>query len=203
MKKKINVIYAPDYETDVVGPLVFLFGPIEDAESWHSQIMKLFQKYCPPEISEMTIAIPKHLSLIKGKYSEDEKKKHIKWVNWCLDYTHELGVSAAYLVKPTKKTIGMDGVITSYMEIGRLIEQNRLRESKVVIGVENKHPNSPEISALVESQSGILVPNTLDSFVQEIFRILMDPNESYRSRVREHLARLKAHAPLEVPSMID
>ena len=121
-------VISPPNHVDLKGPVIFLAGPIQDADKWQDDAIKIIQKNAP----ELNIASPRRDYL-------DEKFVYEKQVDWETHYLRRAakkGVILFWLAKEFEHNCERAYAQTSRFEIAEWKERHIRDNCKLVIGIE-------------------------------------------------------------------
>jgi len=162
------VFDAPE-AVDVVGPLIFLAGPIQGAPSWHDEAISILH-----EIDEsICIASPCRRKVrideasIPGASKEFTSEMYNEQVDWETHYLNRAakdGVVLFWLAKETKHICTRAYAQTSRFELGEWKERSRWTNAKLVVGIQKGFTNERYIRRrLAQDCSDIQIADTLEA----------------------------------------
>ena len=124
-----KIIYAPHFLA-TNEPIVFLAGPIQGAEYWQSDAMRLIHSLRP----DLVIASPRRPVMPDPTFDYDEQ---VKWESEYLKRAGENGVILFWLAKEKERIEGRQYAQTTRHEIAEWMVKHQYFGSKIAVGIED------------------------------------------------------------------
>jgi hypothetical protein len=161
------VFDAPEI-VEVIGPLIFLAGPIQGAPPWHDEAISILH-----EIDEsVSIASPcrRKTKLDRSSFSGPSKEftsemynEQVDWETRYLNQAAKNGVIIFWLAKEERHICARAYAQTSRFELGEWKERSRWTKAKLVVGVEKGFTNERYIRRrLAQDCPDIKIADTLE-----------------------------------------
>ena len=133
---------TPPNHTELEGPLIFLAGPIQGANNWHEEAVKIIQKHAP----EINIASPRRNMNIEHKdFATEMYKEQVDWETKHLRRAGKEGAVIFWLGKESKHICRRAYAQTSRFELGEWKARHEFKGSKLVVGIEEGFSNGKYI----------------------------------------------------------
>lgn len=130
-ESKGEIIIAPRY-AKVIGPVIFLAGPIQGAADWQSRAIQLIQNKNP----ELNIASPRRAVFFGKSFTEADWNEQVDWEHYYLQRASENGVILFWLAKEAEHRCDRAYAQITRFELGEAVVLQKLAKIKVVVGVE-------------------------------------------------------------------
>lgn len=135
-------LIIPPNHVDVKGPLIFLAGPIQGADNWHEEAIKIIQKHAP----DIHIASPRREMNIEDKdFAVEMYNEQVDWETKYLRRAGEGGVVIFWLGKESIHICRRAYAQTSRFELGEWKARHEFKGSKLVVGIEEGFSNAKYI----------------------------------------------------------
>lgn len=162
-----NVLIPPAVG-DVVGPLVFLAGPITGAPDWQSRAIALIRA----ADAELFIASPRRAVEREGDFTEDMYLEQVAWEHRHLARAAEDGVTLFWLAKESRHVCDRAYAQTTRFELGEAVTVHRFTGAKVVVGIEPGFTNERYIRKTLASKTpGIVLLGTIEETCAAAIRL--------------------------------
>lgn len=125
----LQVIHAPEFK-ETKSPIIFLAGPIQGAEYWQLDAMRLIHAQNP----EIIIASPRRPIMPDPTFNYDEQ---VKWESEYLRRAGENGVILFWLAVEKEKVVGRQYAQTTRHEIAEWMVKHQYFGSKIAVGIED------------------------------------------------------------------
>jgi len=124
------VLIAPD-SMPVIGPLIFLGGPIQNARPWQEEAIEIIQLLDPG----IHIASPRRRGVERGEFTDSMYYEQVDWETEHLMRAGQHGVVMFWLECEETHSCGRSFAQTTRFELGVWSERARLSAVKLVVGV--------------------------------------------------------------------
>jgi hypothetical protein len=152
-------VFIPPAVGDIVGPLVFLAGPITGAPDWQSKAIDLIRS----ADAEIFIASPRRAVEREGDFTEDMYIEQVEWEHRHLARAAHEGVTLFWLAKESRHVCERSYAQTTRFELGEAVTVHRLTGAKVVVGIERGFTNERYLRKTLASKTpAIPVLDTLE-----------------------------------------
>lgn len=130
-------LLIPPADGEIVGPLVFLAGPITGAPDWQSTAIALIRE----ADADLFVASPRRAVTNDGDFTEDMYIEQVEWEHRHLARAAEHGVTLFWLAKESRHVCDRSYAQTTRFELGEAVTVHRLTGAKVVVGIEKGFTN--------------------------------------------------------------
>ena len=138
-----KILIAPEYH-EIVGPLVFLAGPIQGALDWQAQAICILQKYAP----ELHIANPRRPLKHEGDFTKQMFNAQTDWETYYLNRAaYGKGAILFWLAKETEHFCNRSYAQTSRFELSEWKVKHERDGVKLVVGIETAQNEGKEKDA--------------------------------------------------------
>lgn len=134
MPKKL--IIPPAYE-EINGPIIFLAGPIQSAERWQDEAIKIIH-----ENSDIAIASPRRLGEFEGDFSQEMYNEQVDWETFHLRKAGSNGAIIFWLAKEAKHKCDRAFAQTTRFELAEWKVRHERDNVNLVIGIEDGFTNA-------------------------------------------------------------
>ena len=132
-----GVYLRPPWRLDLVGPVVFLAGPIQGAPLWQPHAAEIIQSADP----SVNVCSPRRDERNDREFTDEKYYDQVNWETEYLQRAGENGVVLFWLPCVESEVPGRSYAQTSRFELGNQQEKARRGDIKLVIGAEQDFPN--------------------------------------------------------------
>jgi hypothetical protein len=159
-----GVTVFPPKSVEVVGPLVFLAGPIKGSARWQDEAISYLERNAPV----LNIASPRKSLDRAADYSEND---YIDQVDWESDYLRRAakeGVIAFFFAKEETHFCDRPFARTTRIEFGEWMAHHELEGTKLVIGFEQGFDGDKYIRHRLQTMPGIQIGESLEAMLDMV-----------------------------------
>lgn len=128
-----GLVFEAPQIVEVVGPLIFLAGPIQGTPPWQDEAVTIIHNLN----AEIHIASPRRHGVSTGEFSVDAYNEQVDWETRYLNQAAQNGVVLFWLAKETVHLPQRAYAQTSRFELAEWKEKHRQCGSALVLGIEN------------------------------------------------------------------
>lgn len=164
-----GIVFDAPEMIDVVGPLVFLAGPIQGAPPWHDEAIPILHGLdervyiaspCRRKIKRDRSSLPEPSKEFAGEMYNEQ----VDWETHYLNRTAEDGAIIFWLAKEERHVCTRAYAQTSRFELGEWKERSRWTNTKLVVGIQKGFTNERYIRRrLAQDCPDIQIADTLEA----------------------------------------
>lgn len=126
------ILVPPAYGGSLVGPLVFLAGPIQGASDWQSDAIRIMQEHVP----HLNIANPRRNVKFEKEFKEKMYNEQVDWETYHLRRAGQNGVVLFWLAKEAEHDCGRAYAQTTRFELAEWKVRHERDGVKLALGIE-------------------------------------------------------------------
>lgn len=132
---------APE-ELEIVGPAVFLAGPIQGASDWQEDAFRLLRELAPG----LHVSSPRRPGEAKGDFTDVMYDDQVAWEARWLRRCGAQGAILFWLAKEVEHVPGRAYAQTTRFELGEWVARSHLGLARLVVGIEPGFPGARYVS---------------------------------------------------------
>jgi len=136
-----RVICPPDYFSEIDGPVVFLAGPIQGADWWQTEAIRMITELD----SRVYIACPRRKlgeEYKDGGFTDEMYAEQVDWETHHLSVAGNSGAVIFWLAKEAEHKCERAYAQTSRFELGEWKMRHQQEGANLIVGIENGFSNA-------------------------------------------------------------
>jgi hypothetical protein len=166
-----RVIIAPEYVSDLSGPLIFLAGPIQGAPLWQTQATAYLQQNAP----QIHVASPRRLEERKfspGEFTEAMYAEQVDWETFHLRQASVEGCILFWLANEAVHVCSRAYAQTTRFELAEWKMRHERDGVRLALGIEDGFTGHRYLKRrLSQDCPGIVIRSTLKETCEDAIRL--------------------------------
>ena len=168
----IGIVFDAPQIVDIVGPLIFLAGPIQGAPLWHNEAITIIHRLD----ESIHIASPCRRTISHAPSREFTGEMYNEQVDWETHYlarAAENGIIIFWLAKEERHICTRAYAQTSRFELGKWMERSKWTGARLVVGIQSGFTNERYIRRILSQECpNIPIVDTLEDTCATAIRFI-------------------------------